>query len=557
MVYRKDIDGLRSVAVLLVLLFHCQFTGFDGGYVGVDVFFVISGFLITGIILEDLKAGRFNFRSFYVRRTRRLLPALAVTILVTLVGSALIMTPEHLKETASSAIFTSLSLANVYFAGADSYFGAASEIKPLLHTWSLGVEEQFYVFWPLTLVLIYRFAGIKAVLLTTLLGFFLGLGLSEYWIDYNSKQAYFLPMFRVYQFLAGAALVFIPHLRLRGWLEDVGLALGLAIVIGSALLFDKDTPFPGLYGMVPTIGALLILQCGQANVVGKLLTVKPMVWMGHVSYSAYLAHWPVIVFWRYLSADPFTFIEKCILLALSIGFGALMYYKVETPFRLNRQAAKNISWKQTFPPLSALTILVIISVGLKLTDGLPQRMELAPEHQAYATASKFQFLQDYSNGILDLGTSQSDERILIFGDSMMQNYIPALMQIPRFEQAAVKVITRGGCVMANAAVHINSHSPDLDCVNYRKAVEELSEHYDIVVWAQKWGGYGSNLHWQLGDDYQKVFANEQPNFSGWQSGLIRTLDHLESISDRVVLFGPQYEAESVPHILERIGPMAP
>ena len=216
MTYRHDIDGLRALAVFLVLLFHCQVPGFAGGYIGVDVFFVISGFLITGIMLEDMKKQRFSFKRFYIRRARRLLPALAATIALTLIGSALIMTPQHLAETASSAIFAALSLANVHFAMADSYFGAASEIKPLLHTWSLSVEEQFYLGWPVTLVLLYRLGGVKAVLIGLLVGAVLGLALSEWWIGRNPKQAFFLPMFRAYQFFAGGLLVWVVNRRLPG-----------------------------------------------------------------------------------------------------------------------------------------------------------------------------------------------------------------------------------------------------------------------------------------------------------------------------------------------------
>lgn len=558
MTYRADIDGLRAIAVFLVLLFHCQFSGFAGGYVGVDVFFVISGFLITGIMLEDLKANRFSFKRFYIRRARRLLPALAATILLTLVGSTLIMTPEHLKETAVSAVFTAFSLANLYFSMADSYFGAASEIKPLLHTWSLSVEEQFYLIWPVALAVVYRLGGWRAVLVGVILGFFAGLALSEYWIGRNAKQAYFWPMFRAYQFLAGAALVFVSQIRLPGKLEDAGLGLGLIIVIGSALIFDASTPFPGFAGLVPTVGALLMLQCGRAPVVGKLLTPRPMIWMGNVSYSAYLAHWPVIVFWRYLSPDPFSLVEKFILLALSFGIGALLYYFVETPFRLHRDQAKNMTWRQMMQPLGALAALALIAFGIRAMDGLPQRMALSPAHEDYARLSRFQFLDEYRDGTLHLGSGQSGERILIFGDSTMQNYVPAVMSLPRFAAAEVTVISRGGCVMAAGAVRVINHTPDSGCLAYRDQITALSGPYDLAVWSQNWDSYGDTLHWDQSQSRpQPAFANQVPDFSGWRDGVIATLDHLQTISASTLLFGPQYKAGPVPHILERIGPLTP
>ena len=558
MTYRSDIDGLRAIAVLLVLLFHCQIPGFAGGYVGVDVFFVISGFLITGIMLEDLRRERFSFKSFYIRRARRLLPALAATILLTLAGAALIMTPAHLQETATSAIYTAFSLANLHFAMADSYFGAASEIKPLLHTWSLSVEEQFYLVWPVGLVICYRLGGRRAVLAGVLLGFVAGLALSEYWIGRNAKQAYFLPMFRAYQFLAGAALVFVAHLRLPGRLEEAGLGLGLALVIGSALVFDETTPFPGVMGLVPTAGAMLMLQCGQAPRLGRVLTLGPMTWMGQVSYSAYLAHWPLIVFWRYLSVDAFTLPEKLILLGLSFGLGALLYHVVETPFRLHRAQAQDMTWRQMLQPLAALAALAAIALGIRLGDGLPQRMALAPAQQDYARLSRFQFLDDYRDGTLSLGRGQSGERILIFGDSMMQNYIPALMSLPRLAAAEVTVITRGGCPMTVGAVRVISHSPDLDCTGYRDRVAALEGPYDLAIWGQNWNGYGDTLHLESpGAGLRPAFPAQVSDMAGWEAPVTATLGQLQRIAAQVLLIGPQYQAGPVPHILERIGPLAP
>ncbi|WP_108262097.1 acyltransferase family protein [Mangrovicoccus ximenensis] len=558
MTYRTDIDGLRAIAVFLVLLFHCQVAGFAGGYVGVDVFFVISGYLITGIMLEDLRQDRFSFRQFYIRRARRLLPALAATILLTMAGAALIMTPEHLEETAASAVYTAFSLANLHFAVADSYFGAASEIKPLLHTWSLSVEEQFYLVWPVGPAVCYRLGGRRAVLTGVVLGFAAGLALSEYWIGRNPKQAYFLPMFRAYQFLAGAALVFIPHLRLPRKFEEAGLGLGLALVIGSALAYDDATPFPGIAGLVPTAGAMLMLHCGQAPGLGRMLTLRPMVQLGHVSYSAYLAHWPVIVFWRYLSADPFSPAEKVLLLALSIGFGALLYRFVETPFRLHRGQTQAMSWKQMLPPVAALAALALTAFGIRAMDGLPQRMALAPAQEEYARLSRFQFLDEYGDGILELGSGRSGERILIFGDSMMQNYIPALMSLPRFAAAEVTVISRGGCVMAAGAVRVINHTSDRDCSRYRDAVAGLAGPFDLAVWSQNWTSYGDTLAWETADRPPRpAFADGIPDWTGWRDGVADTLGHLQAISAAVVVFGPQYNAGQVPEILERIGPLAP
>ena len=334
MQYRPDIDGLRAVAILCVLLFHCDFEWFSGGYIGVDVFFVISGFLITSLILMDLAKGRFSFARFYTRRARRLLPALLATVVLVLAAATVIMGPEDLVDTAVSGGLAAISLSNFYFAKAASYFDASANAKPFLHMWSLSLEEQYYLFWPLTVFMVYRWKREWAVAAMIAAAIPLGLALSQYWVDRNVKQAYFLLPFRGFQFLLGAACIWLSRVRISS--SGTGMLVGmcgLALIAFSAITFSEGTPFPGLAALVPSLGAVLVIWQGQQVGMQRLIGNRPLAWFGRISYSTYLVHWPIIVFWRYLSIESLSLVDKVTLFLLSVAGGQLLYSLVEQRFR--------------------------------------------------------------------------------------------------------------------------------------------------------------------------------------------------------------------------------
>jgi peptidoglycan/LPS O-acetylase OafA/YrhL len=249
------VNSLKSKvgSVLVVLLFHFEFGRFSGGYVGVDVFFVISGFLITSLILQDLAKGQFSFARFFTRRVRRLLPALLATVVLTLAAATLIMSPEDLVDTAASGGLAVVSLSNFYFATVASYFDASANSKPFLHMWSLSLEEQFYLFWPLTVFWVYRWKREWAVAALIAAAIPLGLALSQYWVGRNVKQAYFLLPPRGFQFLLGAACIWLSRVRIRSNAIGVLVGLcGLALIAFSATAFSQGTPFPGVAALVPS-----------------------------------------------------------------------------------------------------------------------------------------------------------------------------------------------------------------------------------------------------------------------------------------------------------------
>jgi peptidoglycan/LPS O-acetylase OafA/YrhL len=331
--YRPDIDGLRAIAVLSVVFYHAGFKVFSGGFVGVDVFFVISGFLITRLMVGELARGRFTFASFYVRRARRIFPAFFFTMVISFAAAFVLMPPEHMRKFAGSLIYAALSLANIYFYRESGYFDTEAVFKPLLHTWSLSVEEQFYLFWPLLLVLLSaRKSKWDAPAVMTILGV-----ISLIWAERSmTKQsaAFYFPQFRVVEFAVGAIMVWLADFTppSKAVLEIVLLA-GLALIAYPIFMFDTHTAFPGVHALVPCLGAALAIFAGRARFAGTLLNNPISVWLGLISYSLYLIHWPLIVFYKYYRIDELNLLEQCALVFAAVAAAALMYVFVETPFR--------------------------------------------------------------------------------------------------------------------------------------------------------------------------------------------------------------------------------
>lgn len=332
--YRNDIDGLRAVAVILVCLFHVGVTALAGGYVGVDVFFVISGFLITRNILRDGSA--FWFGEFYWRRVRRLMPAVWVTTIVTMLAASAVMRPDALDAAAWSAVATTLSVSNFYFWSQAGYWDTSGAFKPLLHTWSLAVEEQFYLFWPLLLFLL-RPLHARWTLTATFVGLFAaGTVLSVWATNRFPSAAFYLMPFRVMEFAIGAALASMEQhrrIQLPAAVQQALPIAGLALIALSALTFDEKTAFPGIAALVPCLGAALVIAGGSATVTARALANPAAVYVGQISYSLYLVHWPVVSLYKYATLASLTPTVQVTLLALMFVLAVLLHHLVEKPFR--------------------------------------------------------------------------------------------------------------------------------------------------------------------------------------------------------------------------------
>jgi peptidoglycan/LPS O-acetylase OafA/YrhL len=330
--YRPDIDGLRAIAVLGVVLFHAGFERFSGGFVGVDIFYVISGFLITQIIRDQVARGEFSFAKFYVRRIRRLFPALFATVALSFVVAAVFFAPDLFKSFGLSAIAAVLSFANVFFWLDSGYFDPGTALKPLVHTWSLSVEEQFYLVWPVLLVLAARWRAALYALVVLFAASIMG-GLL---FRADPPAVFYLMPFRVYELAIGGIMVWVvERVVVSGAVREAALFIAFGLMGWAFLTFTGATPFP-INGLVPCVAAAMVILCGNADYLGLLLRNRLAVAIGLISYSIYLVHWPLVAFYRYAVRDQLDAIDQWLMLGLALAGGLAMNRLVENRFRYAR-----------------------------------------------------------------------------------------------------------------------------------------------------------------------------------------------------------------------------
>ena len=380
--YRKEIDGLRALAVMSIVLFHAGFKVFEGGYVGVDIFFVISGFLITSIIVQDHRNGLFSFSAFYEHRARRLLPALFVVLLVSIPFAWLQMLPGELTEFSKSLLSVLGFGSNFYFWQDSGYFATSAEFRPLLHTWSLAVEEQFYLVFPAVLLVSLKFARSATALILLLIGL-VSFALSAWASLYKPTLAFFLLPTRVWEFTLGALAAQIAlssaYLRLQTYrfcCQTVSL-LGLLLVIYSIFVFKKTDVYPGYLALVPVFGtSLLLVFSTNQTWVGRALGAKPLVMIGLISYSAYLWHQPLFAFYRLRELDPLSTTASWILILCSFGLGYLTWHFIEPIWRIGKTAPKRSFW--WFLGFCAC-VFVLFFLVVKYTGGYLFRLNHLPK----------------------------------------------------------------------------------------------------------------------------------------------------------------------------------
>jgi len=338
--YRAEIDGLRALAVAPVILFHAGFELFSGGFVGVDVFFVISGYLITTILIEDIENKRFSIVNFYERRARRILPALFFVMLVCIPFAWMWMLPSQMKDFSQSLVAVSLFASNILFWRESGYFEAAAEEKPLLHTWSLAVEEQYYVLFPIFLILAWR-SGKNRVFWMIVVMATVSLLLSEWGWRNKATANFYLAPTRAWELFAGSIAAFI--VQKQGVQKNNLLAtFGLAAIIFSIFFYDETTPFPSVYALVPVLGVvLLVLYADKETLAAKLLSTKGFVGIGLISYSAYLWHQPLFAFARIQSLEHPSLVLMSVLSLTSLLLAYFSWRYIESPFRKNNVVTRS------------------------------------------------------------------------------------------------------------------------------------------------------------------------------------------------------------------------
>jgi len=380
--YRKEIDGLRAFAVIPVILYHAGFEWLSGGYVGVDIFFVISGYLITTIILREQHAGTFTISNFYERRARRILPALFFIILICLPFAWLWLLPFELIDFGKSMIAVTAFSSNILFWQESDYFSAGAELIPLLHTWSLAVEEQFYVIFPLFMMFFWSLGKRWLVVIISFIGLF-SLGLTEWGWRYFPEANFYLIPTRAWELMIGALTAFYLFYRAesrvklkappkaQGIINQLASILGFALIIASIFLLDRDIPFPSLYALAPTVGTALIIVFTTTDTwVYQILSQRLFVGIGLISYSAYLWHQPLFVFTRIMSSEEPSLWLLGLLSIVTFLLAYLSWRFVEMPFRNKRRFNR----KQIFT-VSLIGSLIITGIGIVFiaTDGLANR----------------------------------------------------------------------------------------------------------------------------------------------------------------------------------------
>ncbi|MDY0056754.1 MAG: acyltransferase family protein, partial [Methyloversatilis sp.] len=571
--YRREIDGLRALAVQPVILFHAGFETCSGGFVGVDVFFVISGYLITTVILAELEQGKFSIVSFYERRARRILPALFLVILICIPCAWFWLLPSDLKDFSLSLAAVSVFASNILFWLKSGYFDTAAELKPLLHTWSLAVEEQYYVLFPLFLMLTWRLGKRSGIALLAVV-FVISFAGAQWASLTKPAAAFFLLPARAWELIIGAFAAFYLSKANRKEFGktagEVGGWLGVALIVYAVFAYSKATPYPGFYALVPTIGtALVILFATPLTTVGRFVGNKAFVGIGLISYSAYLWHQPLFAFarhWSLLEPSPFLFA------ALSVAALVLAYLSwryVETPFR----KTSTVKRTQIFS-YAALGTAVFFSLGLAGHLALNKSVEFwvakfpedsrnlyrtlliqDTEKNNYAAASDVIASEKncrFNVSVLESGTESTIKRcyathgagVLIIGDSHAIDLFGSVTS--RFANDFLVGVTGGGC---------RPHTPKNEC-QYDKIenfVQENPHAFSHIIYEQ--AGFYLLLDRNFGKGSREMFSKlgYQTSVDGIsfdEEHIEATFRYLRNLSNHVPVtwFLPRVE----PHISRKL-----
>ena len=430
MQYRSEIDGLRALAVLPVILFHAGVELFNGGFVGVDIFFVISGYLITSIILWEINQKKFSVINFYERRARRILPALFFVIAVSTVFSFLIFSPFQLKNYFDSTFAASTYWSNIYFWRNTNYFSGQADLQPLLHTWSLSVEEQYYLIYPFFLLLFWRLGKGKIVVMLAM-AFVLSMAVSQWAVDSYPHAAFYLLVTRGWEILIGVFVAFYLYGKKdecnANAVNQLVSIVGLTLIAYSVFAFGPDTPFPGVYALVPTIGtALVILFAVTGTIVNSFLRFRVFVGIGLISYAAYLWHQPVLAFTRHLSIEPsslnFGFSAATLVLVLSL----VSYRYVETPFRKKGVVSSRTLWRLV---AASVLVVVVLSVATHYTDGFKNRFDSSTHTLLEDIEESGEYIPEMFNSLRNKTFGNEfplEKNVVLIGDSLAMDVANAL-----------------------------------------------------------------------------------------------------------------------------------
>ncbi len=507
--YRSDIDGLRSLAVTIVILFHIWPHSLTGGFIGVDVFFVISGFLITSIINKELQAGTFTFKLFYTRRIKRILPVFYAMVFFTSLAAYFLLLPNFYLKFVETAVSASMYLSNVYFSKTSDYFALDSSAYPLLHTWSLSVEEQYYVFWPLVLVLLNlwrrKSKWINLLIIGTL--FIASYLFSIYSIQHNSSLGYYSIFSRAFELMVGSILaLFIaqkPNVLSEFSIKVKWIVVNLIALIGMCLIFissyylNEKMAFPGYIAILPTLGAAFIIYAGAMShhsLINRFIGNKCFVAVGLISYSMYLWHWPLLAYWHYLNpeAKSVPLLIGLFIILMTLLLSSLSYFFIELPIK-----KKRYSFKSAFIQFQLVPLLIILSIawGVIKGKGLSDRLSSTAQLQ------NMYLSKDYCHNVIHgeciFGdVKQRPTKVILFGDSHAGSLSPFWNKIANNQGVSIKIITSDSCYpLLDTVNSLPSSEPTLFskkiCSNQIKYISEHVFDYDVFILAAEWSRYES------------------------------------------------------------------
>jgi peptidoglycan/LPS O-acetylase OafA/YrhL len=522
--YRPDIDGLRAVAVLAVILFHIDKHLVPGGFVGVDIFFVISGFLISLGIFQNIERDCFSLADFYRRRVKRIAPPMLMVVLVTMATAQSVMVPEDAKRVADSALWSLFSLANVFFwRNQDtSYFAAASSESPLLHLWSLGIEEQFYIVWPLLLMFAYRRSRLMAFVFLMATAALVSFSLGQLWFARDASFTYYMLPTRAGELLLGAmtALAVLRRVQLRVPTAAVGpiAVIGAALIAGSLVLINEDQVFPGLLAIPPTLGTALLILAGHCgtNPLTRLLTLRPLRWVGLLSYSAYLWHWPLLAFYRY-GHEKIGIVAGGVLLVLTFILALLSYILIEQPSRESRASIANVFAFQYLIPAAATATVALVAMyidGYGLRWGSDNyKTQLTAFRDRTKPANQFDYVcqrqhasaADVHNERCVLGADgTAPPAVILWGDSNAAHYVGVVGTIAREAGFRFRNIEVGSCppIQADPAPFVSAKRL-ADCRSSSVPIFAAIKEFDTVIISASWTTY-----MQYSDNFLEVFFTE-------------------------------------------------
>lgn len=533
--YRPEIDGLRAIAVLSVVLFHLNEVFLPGGFIGVDVFFVISGYLISNHILSDITAGRFSFRNFYLKRARRILPALYAVILLVTILSIFLLVPEDIKSTARSAIQAIVYKANYYFAKNVDYFAPITKEHPLLHLWSLSVEEQFYFIFPILLFLIsipqafqkkYR----QYLLVTFVVIFLASVSSAEYGLSLKhlKKWTFYSLTSRASELLVGAMLA-VSQLKIRSQkMAELVATVGFVILISGLILINQQMPFPGLVALLPCLATACLIAAHERNktVVGKFLTLRPMVFIGLISYSLYLYHWPLIAFFKHKTESPTAeFLQATVIFIASLVFAYLSWRYIEVPFRRPTKDSINKSLLKIFLG-PTLGLVAVLNLAIHIQSKLP-----FIDYTKLAKTLHYLDLEKYCHNRFDektcvFGDKESPPTTLLIGDSHAGHYQPFIEELGKIQKFSVIARSSDGClpILGDNKEGYEKIELESACIEQITWASKNIDRFNTVIIAGAWTRYLD----------PQVFSKKTQTF--YETELSAMVSRLVSKEKRVIFF---------------------